>query len=283
MAKPVKQLNIDEIIQILRDESAKGRVSTHTVNNSVVAFLMDLPVGSTYKEYFNSKYFDTLKQLVLKTKYQGNIDNLIKLRNAKIWTLDPKEIDETVKKSKDPYWCVKYIKAFPELDRKEYRDIILKSKNPYACAEYLVNYVDDDLYKVVFKSGDRRSLKLIFQLAPMVTLNGKLIIGKKYIDTFFDEKIKRNKNSLFYPIFTEDRIKKLANDLAESKGKDKYPQISKNTISKRIVDMVNGMDCGDVSEDQKMELLLFLNNYIDNKIKQYELGDMIENNQLKLI
>ena len=38
-----------------------------------------------------------------------------------------------------------------------------------------------------------------------------------------------------------------------------------------------------VNEDQKIELLMFLNSYIETKVKQHKLGDMIENNQLKLI
>lgn len=256
MDKPVKNLNINEIINILKSESEKGHCDIIKIENPVVALLVDMPVGSYFAKYYNTKRFNFYKNLVFKSKESVNIANLIALGKADIPTLDFKEIENVVKKSKNPYWAVDFLKSFPHLKTNEYEKIIAKSKNSASCAEFLVNFkaTNNDMLNIILSEGSRPSLIKIFKLANISI--DKEHIGKIYIDSYFDEK---------YCYLPDAR----------------YPKISVDEIKGNFVKFVRETSNDVINHAEKAKLLIHLFKYLDGRVRDYELTKMEKSHNLK--
>jgi len=256
MKKTIKELNIDEIIELLKYEGERLKTNEFFVEGALDSLFTKMPIGTKYVEYFKTKRFRQLRDMVFKSKYVDNVDNLIKLAKAEIPGIKFSEIENVVLRSKNPYWCVKFLKEFPDIPREKYEKILLNSKSGVWCAEYLTTLGSKNpknLLDFIIKDGDREALTRIFQRFSQV---GKELVGKKYIDTFFSDEYR------YTPIYC-------------------YPKVDFNQLKEKINELVDNIIDKEVDKTMKESLIHSLYDYAEKKVKEYEFNKLTKNYKLK--
>lgn len=259
--KTVKRLKIDKIIELMKLESKLHGNVKNVEDGSLTSWLKG--VKGEKIVYKNSTYFNTLKNLIFKSK---NIDHLIALGNAEILSLDFKEIENEVLKSKKPDWCVKFLQAFDgkkQLRKREFEDIIYNSKSLTDCYNYLRYFGpihDFDFPKfqdVIIDNGGRYTIRQFIRNIPRANIS---IAGKAFVDTFFDEKKTRIEDG--YPKKTLAEIYKYIEDIFE------YTSTSDRQL--------------DLSEENKQAYIANLKQYASEKSHEYDIKKLIKNHKIKI-
>ena len=221
MGKMSTKMSINQIIEYMKKESELAKVyDISGVSNVVKKVLYGLTNASGNRLYRNTTYFNQLKKMVFNS---NSIDHIIALASADIKTLDRNEIVQFVKKSGNPYWAYKYVKAFPNIapsKRREFEEIILKSRDPKTITRYcIVSKLDsqqfrrfqDTLCGITDNVDARKYLPYFFK---HVASANSVTVGKAYINTFFSADLPINYG---YPAYSEAEIRRSIDKLFDEK------------------------------------------------------------------